>query len=304
MLLLLSFLAAVAVAQQSRCTENSTFISCTYNSAFMHGVGRNVLYQTPLTPPPPGGFPVVFLFQGSFFKSELFWFADKNKTLDKIFDAWAQTQVVKSLLDNGFACITPNAPDSLFWQTNIPPFDVDWFSSSDYQFMMEIFDNIQNSTTFGSLDFNHMFATGISSGGYMTSRVAVSLTKYFRAVAVESGSYMVCGGPACVVPGSIKCDVANENATLNMPLAHPPTLFMHGLIDPVVPYWSMLLYAKSLENQGTDHQVITCDTCDHQWIPSAPKHVLPWFQKYYSWEYTGNGQCPSNESPAVQTGKH
>lgn len=122
-----------------------------------------------------------------------------------MFDAYAQTEIVKSLLDNGFVVLTPDAPEGLFWQTNIPPYDADWNGCSDDRFMLEMFDHIQNQTTFGKCDFGHMFASGISSGGYMTSRVAVSLVDYFRAVVVESGSYMICGGPACEVPGTLKC---------------------------------------------------------------------------------------------------
>lgn len=82
----------------------------------------------------------------------------------------------------------------------------------------------------------------------MTSRVAVSMTKFFRAVAVESGSYMICGGPACEVPGSVKC---RDSGPDHLPLNHPPTLFLHGLVDPVVPYWTMELYFAALKNQQT-----------------------------------------------------
>merc|ERR1712000_178229 len=195
-------------------------------------------------------------------------------------------------MGNGFVVLTPAAPASLFWETNIPPWDVDWTNSSDYRFMFEMFDHIENLTTFGGkCDFDHMFATGISSGGYMTSRCAVSLAKYFRAVVCESGSYMICGGPACVVPGATHC----EDGPLSLPKDHPPILFLHGLIDPVVPYWTMELYKHALDLQGTITGLVTCDTCDHQWIPSAPEHVFPWFLKYFDWQYEGNGKCPNKK---------
>ena len=142
-----------------------------------------------------------------------------------MFGAFAQTEVVQTLLDGGFAVLTPAAPEkfrqfmifflflcvvlnldcSLFWETNIPPWDISWNSSSDHAFMLEIINHIHNQTIFGPLDAGHLFATGISSGGYMTSRMAVSMTKYFRAVVIASGSYMICGGPACEVPGALHC---------------------------------------------------------------------------------------------------
>merc|ERR1712107_975265 len=187
-LLMLSAVLLGAAAAASRCNQTDDTISCSYRTVTMPGVGRQVFFQTPLTPPPATGYPVVFLFQGSFAHASLFWSADK-KGLDKVFDAYAQTEVVKSLLDAGFVVLTPDAPEGLFWQTNIPPYDVDWKGCSDDRFMLEMFDHIQNETTFGRCDFSHLFASGISSGGYMTSRVAVSLVDYFRAVVIESGSY-------------------------------------------------------------------------------------------------------------------
>ena len=117
----------------------------------------------------------------------------------------------------------------------------------------------------------------------MTSRCSVSLAKYFRAVVCESGSYMICGGAACVVPGATHC----EDGPLSLPKDHPPILFLHGLIgefafalpkcfdcvyshenlqDPVVPYWTMELYKHALDLQGTITGLVTCDTCDHQWV--------------------------------------
>jgi hypothetical protein len=249
-----------ACAAPSRCFMNDTNIICSYLATTMPITNRAVYYQVPLGNAPANGFPAVLMFQGSFFGPTLTWSANKSG-LDWVFGGYAQTSVVKSLLDAGFAglgccccfvfvlvdlfvqVLTPAAPESLFWETNVPPWDVLWNTSSDHDFMLEIISHIQKQTTFGPLDANHLFATGISSGGYMTSRVAVSLTKYFRAVAIESGSYMICGGPACEVPGSLHCG--------GLPLNHPPTLFLHGLVDPVVPYWTMELYYTALNNMKT-----------------------------------------------------
>jgi len=112
---------------------------------------------------------------------------------------------------------------------------------------------------FGYLDYKRKFATGISSGGYMTSRMAVSyagsfifsflffkkkknshfnslllniLLGEFLSLAVAAGSYATCAGPLCVVP--------------NLPLNHPPTLFLHGGLDPIVPQFTMETYADKL----------------------------------------------------------
>lgn len=263
----------------SRCTLTDKNITCSYQSFEMPNAKRMVYFQVPVTPPPAEGYPVVLMFQGSFFGPKTTWQAHEGM----VFGAFYQTQVVKTLLDAGFAVLTPAAPLDLFWQTNIPPYDVHWQNCSDDLFMLEILAAL-NATNgpFGRCDPDHVFATGISSGGYMTSRMGVSLTSRFRALVVESGSYCICGGPACVVP---PCGGG-------IPVRHPPTLFLHGLVDPVVPYYTMKEYHSALEKQNTSTGIVTCDTCTHQWIPQAPASVLPWFQRFFNWTYEGDGYCP------------
>lgn len=218
------------VPTPSRCTVNGTTITCAHNSIKMPEADRMVYWQTPLSVPPPNGYPVAIFFQGSFFGPETTWKAHQGM----IFGAWYQTHVVKSLLDAGFVVITPAAPDDLFWQTNIPPWDVHWANCSDDRFMREIFAAIETSQLFGHCDPSSMFATGISSGGYMTSRVAVEYPERWRAVVIESGSYMICGGPVCAVPGVTEC--VNDG----LPFNHPPTLFLHGLIGLLLFFFFLL----------------------------------------------------------------
>jgi len=291
-LLVVAICAIGASAQASRCVQNDTNIACTYNTVTMPETGRTVYWQLPLGTAPAKGWPVVLAFQGSFARAELFWSGNTEGILDRTFGAYTQCEVVKTLLDGGFAVLTPNAPEAgdTFWETNIPPFDLDWFPSSDHKLVMEMIAHLQAQTIFGPTDATHLFATGISSGGYMTSRMAVSLASYFRAAVVESGAYMVCGGPACITP-----DCSGVNSThqsLPLPIDHPPTMFLHGLIDPVVPIDTMEAYHKKLLFQGTPTGKTICDSCWHMWIPEAPNVVLPWFRKYYDWTYQGDGVCP------------
>jgi hypothetical protein len=106
-----------------------------------------------------------------------------------------------------------------------------------------------SSVTFGAIDINHVYATGISSGGYMTSRVAneysgglnpngtvVDTNKPFRAVAIQSGSYQDCVGMTCTIPPTL-------------PATHPPTYFLHDLGDNVVPYSTRTDYYNRISSQ-------------------------------------------------------
>jgi dienelactone hydrolase len=244
----------------SRCKETATTITCPKITVELGPWQRDVHYQVPLGEPPAGGWPVVLMFQGSFFTAEVTWIA----TDDLPFGAWVQTHVVKHLLDHGYAVITPEAKldGSTFWDTNIPPYSFTWESSEDHQLMLLIFAGIEEGT-FGPLDAGRLFATGISSGGYMTSRMAVSYPGKFRALAIAAGAYATCSGPLCDVP--------------DLDDGHPPTLFLHGEIDLTVPLATAEAYYDELLATGVDARLVTEPGEGHAWISPSSEEVLAWF---------------------------
>ena len=252
-----------------RCTESSTTLHCAHHSVTISpgglGVGdRGVHWQVPVGTPPPGGWPVVLMFQGSFFSANTFW--DGAPSMP--FGGWNQCHVLRSLLDAGYAVITPKtrADGSTYWDTNIVPFSSDWPSSDDHHLMLKIFEGIA-AGTYGPLDSKRMYATGISSGGYMTSRMAASYPGKFRALAIASGSWATCGGSFCNVPSPLPSD-------------HPPTLFMHGEKDSTVPISTMRAYRDALEAQHTQTRVVTDPNADHAWLDTAPSDVTQWFTSH------------------------
>ncbi|MCP4500742.1 MAG: hypothetical protein GY822_12345 [Deltaproteobacteria bacterium] len=94
-----------------------------------------------------------------------------------------------------------------------------------HQLMLALFENV-SLQKFGPLDDQRLFAIGISSGGYMTSRMAVSYPGRFVALAIVAGGHATCSGPICNLPDALPRD-------------HPPTVFLHGKQDVVVPAESM-----------------------------------------------------------------
>jgi predicted esterase len=118
----------------------------------------------------------------------------------------------------------------------------------------------------GSLDPQSLYAMGISSGGYMTSRMAVSYQGKFKALAIASGSYATCGGLACVVPP--------------LPSDHPPTLFLHGDLDAIVPIQTMESYRSALKSQGLQSCEVVDRGAGHQWLTEGPGAVLAWFEQH------------------------
>ncbi len=246
------------------CAITETWIECPHQDLgiplFGEASDRRVFYAEPLGEPPADGWPYVLLFQGSYFPAENFWSAEPGVP----WGGWYQALAVAALLDAGFAVITPETrySGSTFWDTNVSPWNVAWTTSGDHSLMLEIFDRIE-AGEFGALDTDQAFAAGLSSGGYMTSRMAVSYPGRFQALAIHSASYATCIGSLCALPA--------------LPEDHPPTLFLHGELDDIVPVWTMTAYADVLSEQGTAVEVSVDAESGHEWIAEDPQRLRDWF---------------------------
>jgi pimeloyl-ACP methyl ester carboxylesterase len=249
----------------SPCEVGDFLITCPRETELMFtgNLGldpRDVHWQNPQGTPPADGWPVAILFQGSLFSPEYGWGAVAGTP----FGAYYQAEVIHELLDAGFAVLTPEARfgGSTFWDTNIPPYSLSWTLSGDHEFMLDLFDEL-DAGTFGPVDTSRMYATGISSGGYMTSRMADAYPGRFRALAIQSASYAWCSGPACTIP--------------TLPEDHPPTLFLHGSLDLTVPLYTMDLYHDDLVDDGVEVRRVVDPNAGHEWLPAAPDEVADWF---------------------------
>ncbi len=221
---------------------------------------RDVHWQVPAGSPPAQGWPAVVLFQGSFLPAGFFW----SSFLDAPFGMWNQVLLVKSLLESGFAVVTPEAhlEGGTYWDTNIPPYTIIWETAPDHFFVLDILAALAGGE-FGPVDMGRLYAGGISSGGYMTSRMAVSYPGVFKALAIQSASYATCAGMTCFVP--------------SLPADHPPTLFLHGELDATVPIFTVQSYASKLAEQGTELLQETDANAGHEWLKTAPDVVTNWF---------------------------
>ncbi len=268
-LIALSLFSGLSFAQ-SPCSERAKTlllpakVSCSYQSRWIDSgvVGqRKVIYQLPSGTAPAAGWPVVLIYQGSFFPLNNFTYYSNMP-----FGGYYQGKLIQALLEGGYAVIAPSAPADLFWQTNIPGLAQAYELSTDFDFLSNVLAAMR-SGAFGPLNTQRQYATGISSGGYNTSRMAVSFAGQFRALAVQSGSYATCSGPLCVVPSSLPAD-------------HPPTLFVHGFIDAVVPWWSMDLYYDRLLQQGISTARYTELSGGHEWFARSPSKIKAWFDQH------------------------
>jgi dienelactone hydrolase len=250
----------------SRCVEDADGARCTYETLALAAdvtglVERDVHFQRPFGPAPLGGFPTVILFQGSLYSAERSFAA----TPDETFGALHQTRLVKALLDGGYAVLAPEAhlDGSTYWDTNVPPYSLAWSIAPDHTFMEAIFAAI-DAGDFGDLDGDALFATGISSGGFMTSRMAVSYAGRFRALAIHSGSYATCSA-LCLLP--------------SLPEDHAPTLFMTGADDALVPLSTVLDYEAALRDI-TETELVVVEGAGHEWLPGAPTAIPAFFNRH------------------------
>lgn len=252
-------------AAASRCTLAKAALTCdhktlTLKTSAMLEPLRDVHWQVPLGQAPSAGWPWVVVFQGSFFPAGQAWTA----TPDMVYGAFALVSTFAALLDAGYALLTPEAAwdGTTFWDTNVAPWNVAWSTSPDAALMTALFAAVE-AGDFGPLDPKRRFAAGISSGGYMTSRMAVAYPGTFRALAIVAGSYATCAGALCAVPP--------------LPADHPPTLFMHGELDTVVPLWTAKLYQQALDKQGTPTALIVDPKGGHGWPAAGPKAIVDFF---------------------------
>lgn len=246
----------------SRCDVTPATIRCAYEVAEIRD--RRVLYQTPLTPSPPQGYPLVLLFQGTGLPPVHAFDASRGEP----FGAYYQAELVHRLLVQGYVVVAPEAHyrGRGFWDTNVLPSSLVWDGSPDDRFMRKIFGAIARGR-FGNVDTARLYAAGISSGGYMTSRMAVTHPTFFKAVAIQSASYATCGGLLCFVPA-------------HLPDAHPPTLFLHGAQDVLVPISSMETYHAALLRQGIETKVVRDEVAGHAWIEAAPEQIVAFFDAH------------------------
>jgi poly(3-hydroxyoctanoate) depolymerase len=249
-------------AVESRCTVAADYVSCTHNiTRLTAGTSvRDVYWQTPTTPVPPGGYPVVVMYQGSFGGPALTW---EPLGPEALFGGFYQGLLQAVLLDHGFTVVAPSAAIGIAWQTNS---GVPWSLTTDKPVIDKLLEEIA-AGTYGPADMERLHATGISSGGYMTSRMAVSYPGVFRSLAINAGSYATCAGVLCSVPDE-------------MPADHPSTLFLAGGNDTTVPLSTVQEYYNELMSDGFETSLVVDPASPHAWLSSAPEAIPAWFEAH------------------------
>jgi poly(3-hydroxyoctanoate) depolymerase len=267
----------------SRCTESEEenglgvlVLTCPNERIdyVMNDDERPVFYQTPLGAPPAGGWPAVIIFQPSIYWADAHWTG-----FTMVAGQRHSTEMIQNLLDAGYVVLTPQAQalGDTVWETNVPltPWLRDWTLSNDHAFLTAIFEDLEDGV-YGPVDADALFATGMSSGGYMTSRMALSNPGKFRALAVQSAAWATCLGPLDTVDTPTGfCTVPDT-----LPVDHPPTLFVHGTIDVTVGIGTMRDYYDAMIEQGYVAEKIEVAWAGHAFLDPSPDAIPAWFDRF------------------------
>jgi hypothetical protein len=251
------------------------------NNAYWCGVvpwSRHVRWQVPEGTPPAGGWRTAFYYQGTT-PTGTDSFSGPVVSPLNTFGMWYLPQTFHELLDDPtgtgkkYAVFAPEPPNSTvlvqFWHTNsVVPYSI----SCDYSFLNDFFGEIKSGSYGSASQYNmdRRFAYGISSGGYNSSRMAVTFngSSVWKALGIISASYATCSGALCAVP--------------SLPSNHPPTKFWHGLTDAIVPIVTMELYYAQLQHQGIQTQKVV-HPYGHQLTSDnlGSTGVKAWFDAHY-----------------------
>lgn len=242
-----------ATAEAARCSaDGSGNWSCSYQQRYnwywcgYSYVPRAVRWQVPEGTPPAGGWPVAFYYAGT-------QPTDTNHAFDRdmgeAFGVGYEPRIIHELLDNPagtgrkYAVIVADPPASggwvQAWHTNLV---YPYSASCDASFFPDFWGEIK-AGAYGpasQYNMNQRYAYGISSGGFNTSRMAVtynsgSNNNVWKALAIVSASYATCSY-SCSIPA--------------LPANHPPTKLYGGVNDPLVPIQTTRDYFDKLVQGG------------------------------------------------------
>lgn len=250
-----------APAFADRCSSDASGNwSCTHqkriNYYFCNGlyVPRIVRWQVPEGTPPAGGWPVAVYYAGTQLTDTSHAFA---RNVGDSYGREYEPQIIHELLDDPhgsgkrYAVFVPDPPASAgflqFWNTNaVNPYEL----SCDYDFFRDFFGEIKGGSygTASRFNMSRRYAYGISSGGYNSSRMAVTFNSgsadggTWKALGILSASYASCVSALCSIP--------------TLPSNHPPTKFWSGQLDPLVPISTVNLYYQKLVLGGFSTQLL------------------------------------------------
>ena len=121
-------------------------------------------------------------------------------------------------------------------------------------------------------NLNKIHAAGLSSGGFMTSRMGFSYPGMFSSLSINAGSYYDCDGI---------CDKYLDEFEKKLIDLHPPTQILQGSTDPVVLPSANVDYDRELNRRDwIPNRRILRDRVGHRWLDESPELILDWINSH------------------------
>lgn len=202
--------------------------------------------------------PVIIVLHGGLQDSSI-WFEENEGN--------GQAAFVKKAINEEYAIIAPDSVSPLC--KDIKQWDYRE-ESSDLIFFDEIFNWIWFRN---DLDSERIYVTGISIGGFMTSRLAEHYGQNINAIAVNSGGN---ADNIYLSPNNL-CYIEYNFDETPIKDDHPRTLLIHGINDSIIPYETSVAYYSSLRKSGTGVKLILEKGGEHNWYAKYNDLILEWF---------------------------
>ena len=227
---------------------------------------RFFLWIEPNTLPPEQGYPVLFLFHGAS-QHGFSWIIGLN--------TWSKNQMsfTKKALEQGYFTIClesnrPVRPGPRAWDV----FDEKITENDDIQYIKQIISWLE--TTNFPVNRNNLFCAGFSSGAFMCSRIGLSTSDIFTAIALNSG----CNANSITLTN--RGPQFDLTTSFNISSNHPPTFLLHGEQDQLVPVNCSKRYHLDLKKAGIDTDLIIDPDKGHIWLSQQNDELLNWFNSY------------------------
>lgn len=205
--------------------------------------------------------PVLIYFHSTDFPVSL------NRPKASPFGLYHEKRLIEKLVtEKNFIVIAPDALynyGSFAWQTNLAPYFFNFETSEDYYLVDYLFKNLQEFHP--DIHTRKIFVGGLSSGGYMASRISIlpELAKHVRGTFVHSASYASCISYYCDIP-------------MDIPSFHPPTLLIASRFDPLVPEGTIEVYFERLKEAGIATRLVSRPGAWHGMYDSDIQLIIDW----------------------------
>lgn len=179
-----------------------------------------------------------------------------------------QNSFVEMAIKNGFFVVAPDSSSPYCQRAKQWDYTP---SSTDFPLFEEMMKWLKYN-----IGTQEIFVVGISSGGFMTERLANKYSAHIDGVVIHSaGSY-----DNAVLNTSGVCGVSfNTTAIPQVSSDHPRTYMLHGEKDNIVKFEIGEILANQLKSRGIEVEFYKNPLGKHQWFKEKNQPILDWLNK-------------------------